>query len=780
MADTSNLSQFLTDVASAIKTKKGTTDKIPAANFDTEIASIETGIDTSDATANANDLALNKTAYVNEEKIIGTIPELTPYTGVLTMNQNGIGSDGDGTIGYLNSSIDKDTIVRKGTNVSIMADNDSIADMIGLTADKIVKGNSFLGINGTAETGTPINNQDKTITANGTYQADEGYTGLGTVTVNVPQTGDVPVKLFETKETMQSDPDAKEGDLAIVYRSEVQNATVDSKFQVATFPETVVLDTAITDYVDVRYRAVDSSVMFDCFGNLDSSMFMMNCFTESEQIRIQYTSSDGITYTRTDSTGNPVDFGTEIYYENVDRWNDAIGKFIQVGRSTFEGLYEYGNTTYKDKIKFSPLSAISFDYDGSTVSNIAYSGETVGDIYSLESIMNIYSKIKNEVVPGNDTMEFFLNSQYELCVAVPIKSMVRYFYFTSELQPLGFGESNNRLEGMRIYKIDLENETYTLLESVNGGGANSKCYNPYSDILTIPMLISGTTSSPTIPYYLYISSGQETSTKMVDVNNVIGTYPYYNTTEYHIAPTQLTATPEYVYGKEFYGQNSVETGTLQNKENLTKDEVKHRIDIWSNYNSGIVCPSDASGMFTSCTNLITIPLLDTSNVTNMQGMFASCTNLTTIPLLDTSSVINMNSMFTDCTNLTAIPSLNTSSATAMASMFRSCTNLTTIPLLDTANVTNMFNMFAFSPKITTIPLLNTSKVTNMEGMFRNCTSLTDESLNNILAMCTNAVKITSSSYKTLKYIGLTSEQATRCTTLSNYSAFTSAGWTTGY
>lgn len=44
MADTSNLSQFLTDVASAIKTKKGTTDKIPAANFDTEILDITTGV----------------------------------------------------------------------------------------------------------------------------------------------------------------------------------------------------------------------------------------------------------------------------------------------------------------------------------------------------------------------------------------------------------------------------------------------------------------------------------------------------------------------------------------------------------------------------------------------------------------------------------------------------------------------------------------------------------------------------------------------------------------
>ena len=33
---------------------------------------------------------------------------------------------------------------------------------------------------------TTINNQDKTITANGVYTADSGYTGLGTVEVNVP------------------------------------------------------------------------------------------------------------------------------------------------------------------------------------------------------------------------------------------------------------------------------------------------------------------------------------------------------------------------------------------------------------------------------------------------------------------------------------------------------------------------------------------------------------------------------------------------------------------
>lgn len=45
MARIDNLSNFLSDVASAIRNKKGTTGTIPASNFDTEIASIESGVD---------------------------------------------------------------------------------------------------------------------------------------------------------------------------------------------------------------------------------------------------------------------------------------------------------------------------------------------------------------------------------------------------------------------------------------------------------------------------------------------------------------------------------------------------------------------------------------------------------------------------------------------------------------------------------------------------------------------------------------------------------------
>ena len=131
-----------------------------------------------------------------------------------------------------------------------------------------------------------------------------------------------------------------------------------------------------------------------------------------------------------------------------------------------------------------------------------------------------------------------------------------------------------------------------------------------------------------------------------------------------------------------------------------------------------------SYLFYNCHNLRTVAQLNTSNVTNMDCLFWGCNSLTSIPLLNTSNVRGMYGMFYECYNMTTIPLLDTSSVQSMESMFRSCHNLTSIPLLDTSSVITMHEMFYNCGLLSTIPQFDTINVQSMDNMFYNCSSLT--------------------------------------------------------
>ena len=73
MGNYANLSSLFTAIANAIRAKTQKTDTIQAKNFPEAIAEIQTGMDTSDATATAENVESGKTFYANGVKKTGSL-----------------------------------------------------------------------------------------------------------------------------------------------------------------------------------------------------------------------------------------------------------------------------------------------------------------------------------------------------------------------------------------------------------------------------------------------------------------------------------------------------------------------------------------------------------------------------------------------------------------------------------------------------------------------------------------------------------------------------------
>ena len=611
---------------------------------------------------------------------------------------------------YLQSSpIQSSKLLRTDSHIYTPVDTYNIALQENITPDKIKKGIEILGVTGTYE-----------------------GTGGG-------------VKLFDTIEHMQQDPTMQENDLAVVYKNELQSITADSEFSKCIFPQEVVLDSAYSGSIYAQFNSTGDD-WFDGNVELSSTAFRFSGYGDIGEIEVEYTSQDGITYTRTDGGDNEINFGTTIMYMDTgEEFNSIIGNFMKLSSSVFNGLfnakivdvttrYIVNNKTYVfpqafiDKMNelfalhYVPQAVIIVDSfteqgDVRTVTDCwLYSSSFYISVFTTQDTNNIYVCMRSNLAL-DDSFRCHYDGTNITVDDTNLSSIFDTLVYTNGTTPWYADQSHS--------------SSSIIMQAIPGKDIAS-------DIGTIPTINS--TSG-----YIRVPTGDAV---------------YDITLKYIVADNQFTTIASDVYESVFYGKNGIETGTLNsNKVNNIREFIA-KSNLYNTFRSLNLdlTVKDLNQAFMNNSNIVVAPEMNTSHVTMFNEMFRNCTNLVSVPDLDLSHANWALNMFYDCSSLVTAPNLTigpSTGITGMSAMFYNCSSLVNVPVYDTSNFKEMGSMFG------------------------GCTSLSNESLNNIMQMCINATKIANRN-RTLKYIGLTQAQATTCQTLSNYQAFLDAGWTTGY
>lgn len=247
-------------------------------------------------TATPNDIRRNITAYSNGEKITGTMID-----------------NGDVTIAPTTS----EQVKEKGYYNSLKVSAVTSAIDSNIIPENIKKDITILDVVGTYD-GNQVENQ---------------------------------VKVFETEELMNSDTNPQNGNLALVYRDKHADLVVGNTYTKLYIPNTITFDSAITS---------TNNIVLDTGNTIDSpsvriTTTAINFYRPGlpPQIvnTVQYSSTDGITYTRTDELKEELtieEIYNEMYTQITIQENnyELLNQMFKGFDTYFGGLYVYKDGSY--------------------------------------------------------------------------------------------------------------------------------------------------------------------------------------------------------------------------------------------------------------------------------------------------------------------------------------------------------------------------------------------------------------------------------------------------
>jgi len=421
MARINNLSNFLTDVATAIKNKKGSETPIPAANFDTEITNLP-----------SQGVYQHKTATVAENGTITILPD----TGYDAIDQLDI---------TVNIPLQQKTYTFTQNTTTTIIPEQGYA------------GFSQVGL----EINVPssqINNQDKTVTQNGTYTADTGYTGLGTVIVNVPN--NTPIKLYNSKEEMIADTTEPENEYGVVYSQQLQPIAEGMKISTIYVPSSFTLTEPVTSSIWLDMRSDDYSVDI----SLNGSGNNLSCYLRvpGSHNNIRWVSTDGLNFTLDSADDSSVldtslDLGTTLTcFSEFGDWPITANEIFKTGGMYFEGMYEWKNE--KDNEWFDICTG--FERNDSTKVISTTNVETYLPELTLfmDEFRHHVDYLRGIIVKSGDNYYW-----QEISGA----NRIYFDVSTNKYYIGGAWASTSSTPTYKIYSLDLENYTFTLLDTRN-------------------------------------------------------------------------------------------------------------------------------------------------------------------------------------------------------------------------------------------------------------------------------------------------------------------------